>query len=183
MDLLKQLRKANALRCAMFGHTIESWTLPEWGNAVAGEVGEMCNFIKKLTRGDRLEDPRRLQYFKENIGDEAADVIIYLDLLLQRAGIDLSEAIINKFNRKSAERGFDVYLKHIVSNSPSAGERRVKLIVGSQSTGKTKYLPNVIDGRPNIVFTYEFYNSTPLLKTIVDRHRKMLTSDYVLAFE
>lgn len=98
MDILKQLQKANKKRCPEFGHELNDWTLPEWGNAVAGEVGELCNNVKKIHRGDfTLEQANT----KELIADEAADVVIYLDMLCQRAGVDLGTAIVNKFNKVS----------------------------------------------------------------------------------
>lgn len=103
---LYQLKYANRLRSQnTFGHTVEDWSLPEWGNAVAGETGEMCNIVKKVHRGDMtLEEANE----KELIANEAADMVIYLDMLCQRAGIDLNTAIVNKFNQVSEERGSDV---------------------------------------------------------------------------
>lgn len=99
MDLLKKLKKANRNRASRYGHEdFERWNLPEWACAVAGETGELCNIIKKIHRGDyTLEQANE----RNLIGDEAADIVIYLDILCQRAGIDLSESIINKFNKGS----------------------------------------------------------------------------------
>lgn len=72
------------------------------GNATAGEVGELCNVIKKIHRGDfSLEEANK----KELLANEAADVVIYLDLLCQKAGIDLKTAIVNKFNKSSDQIG------------------------------------------------------------------------------
>lgn len=104
-DVLKQLKYANQERVEIFGHTIEDWSLPEWGNAVAGEVGELCNIIKKVNRGDMtLEEANQT----EVIANEAADVVCYLDLLCQKAGIDLATAIVNKFNAVSHKKGSDI---------------------------------------------------------------------------
>lgn len=103
MDVLQQLKEASRRRQDIFDD--KDWTLPEWGLATAGEVGELCNVIKKIHRGDfTLEEANR----KELIADEAADVVIYLDLLCQRAGVDLSTAIVNKFNKASDKYGSDV---------------------------------------------------------------------------
>lgn len=98
MDFLKMLRDRNLTRCARFGHQVDEWSETDWACAVAGEVGEMCNLIKKKRRGDRV--------CQEDIADEIADVVIYLDLLCAKIGIDLEEAIKEKFNQKSRERGF-----------------------------------------------------------------------------
>lgn len=98
---LKQLKGANYLRGKYgFKHEIKDWNPAEWACAVAGEVGELCNLVKKLNRGDEIDF--------EEIADEAADVLIYLDILCQRLGIDLTNALVNKFNKKSEEIGSDI---------------------------------------------------------------------------
>lgn len=75
------------------------WNLAEWGCALAGEVGELCNLLKKDRRGDDVPQAA--------IAEEIADVAIYLDLLAYKAGIDLGEAIRAKFNQDSERRGFE----------------------------------------------------------------------------
>ena len=79
------------------------WTLGEWMNAVAGEVGEAANLIKKVRRGDKTLDESR-----EEIGKELADVVCYLDLVAFRAGIDLGEVVRKKFNEVSDRIGVEV---------------------------------------------------------------------------
>lgn len=108
MDILLQLKKANKERQEDWKNAKPNaidWDLPRWGNAVAGEVGEMCNVIKKLDRGDFNED---LPLGNEKLAGEVADVVCYLDLLCQKAGIDLGTAVVNKFNEKSDEIGSKV---------------------------------------------------------------------------
>lgn len=73
-----------------------------------GEVGELCNAIKKILRHDMgwvggTDDTTNL---KEEIGD----VAISLDLLAQKYDIDLWEAIIEKFNKTSDKHGFKTKL-------------------------------------------------------------------------
>jgi NTP pyrophosphatase (non-canonical NTP hydrolase) len=75
---------------------------------MAGEAGELCNVVKKLNRerdglpGNRLTaDELRAELRKE-----IADVYLYLDLLAQREGIDMAEAIREKFNEVSEKNGF-----------------------------------------------------------------------------
>jgi len=103
---LNNLRNANVNRLPLFknrkgdiAHSISDgsdWKLSAWSNAVCGELGELANLIKKVERGDfSLEEKRG------EIGDEIADVLIYLDILAFRAGVDLSEATIRKFNAVS----------------------------------------------------------------------------------
>lgn len=81
------------------------WDLPRWGNAVAGECGEMCNIIKKIDRGDFNDNP---EAGKEALEKEIADVLIYLDLLANKAGLDLQTSVVNKFNEKSEEIGSNI---------------------------------------------------------------------------
>ena len=102
---LSRLRTANVRRCKHFGHTLFKWSATDWGCALAGEVGEALNLVKKIKRGDFSEGDVR-----EDIADELADILIYLDLLAARLGIDLSEATIRKFDRVSARIGADQFL-------------------------------------------------------------------------
>jgi NTP pyrophosphatase (non-canonical NTP hydrolase) len=78
------------------------WTASDWGNALAGEVGEACNFIKKMRRGDQIA--------MKDIGKELADVVTYADLLAQHLGLDLEECVRQKFNEVSARHGSEIRL-------------------------------------------------------------------------
>jgi NTP pyrophosphatase (non-canonical NTP hydrolase) len=99
MDVLNKLKEVNEKRSIEgFKMELTDWTLPEWGNAVAGEVGEMCNVIKKIKRGDFDSNPL---VGKDMLQKEIADIIIYLDLIATKEGIDISQAIIDKFNEVS----------------------------------------------------------------------------------
>ncbi len=70
---------------------------------LAGEVGELVNVVKKLVRekvgwaGSRAGP--------SDFEDECADVLICLDRLASRVGIDLREATIRKFNATSEKVG------------------------------------------------------------------------------
>lgn len=87
---------------------LNSWSLSDWFTALAGEVGEAGNVIKKLNRvrdgmvGNR-ETP---DYLRVALGKELADCYLYLDLLAQAAGVDLAEAVCEKFNEVSTRNGF-----------------------------------------------------------------------------
>jgi NTP pyrophosphatase (non-canonical NTP hydrolase) len=72
------------------------WCLAQWCNAVCGELGEAANLIKKIERGDMTLDEAR-----DDLADELADVVTYLDLLAFRAGVNLGKAVQSKFNRVS----------------------------------------------------------------------------------
>ena len=109
------LRAANIRRLPLFKNSKgehahsepdgSDWKLSAWSNACLSELGEAGNLIKKIERGDTtLEDVRR------KLGKEFADTLIYLDLLAFRAGIDLGQAVIDKFNEVSQRIGVDVFL-------------------------------------------------------------------------
>lgn len=82
-----------------------NWLLSQWGNALAGEVGEVAGLLKSIEKGDcTLEEAR------EDLGRELADVQTYLDLLAHRAGISLSQATLQKWNEVSERVGSPVRL-------------------------------------------------------------------------
>lgn len=102
MLTFQQLRRANVKRCEAVFHPLSAWSPNDWATALAGEVGEACNLLKKLRRGEPV--------CAQAIGDELADVAIYLDLLAARLDLDLEHLIIRKFNRVSSERDCPILL-------------------------------------------------------------------------
>ena len=115
---LADLAKANADRCNEVFHPINSWSPTDWACAMAGECGEACNEVKKLRRKFYNSDDMDLSYPEDfqkhhaveaaRVGAEVADMVIYADLLCQRLGISLEDAIREKFNAVSEETGSDV---------------------------------------------------------------------------
>ncbi len=101
-----ELRNANLRRLPVFknrrggpgGH--EHWVLGQWSNACLGELGEAANIIKKIERGDMTLEDARL-----DLGKELADAVTYLDILAAKAGVDLGEAVREKFNEVSFRVG------------------------------------------------------------------------------
>lgn len=69
------------------------------GNELAGEVGEACNVIKKLERERRGIRGSRASV--EDLAAELADVVICTDLIAMQYGIDLDQAVADKFNATS----------------------------------------------------------------------------------
>lgn len=109
-DFLARLRMANEARAVeSFGHApdLSDWSPTDWGCALAGEVGELCNLLKKLRRNVREEDREVTQ---GQVEDEIADVLIYLDLLARRMGCDLAEVSARKFNVTSEAVGSPIRL-------------------------------------------------------------------------
>jgi NTP pyrophosphatase (non-canonical NTP hydrolase) len=96
--------RTNVRRCFEgFGKEPHDWTPEQWGNALAGEVGETCNLIKKIcSRGEDIP--------LSEIGKEIADVVTYADLLCARLGLDLEDVLRQKFNEVSARKNCSVML-------------------------------------------------------------------------
>lgn len=102
----RDLSIANSVRDRDAFPTCGDWTESDWATAIAGEVGEACNFIKKRRRGDDAIPV-------ETVADEFADAVIYIDLLCHRMGTTLEAAILRKFNVVSERVGSDVILRSV----------------------------------------------------------------------
>ncbi len=106
------IRHAQIMRSARWHKQgTREWLITDWGNALAGETGELCNKLKKLQRlrdglqAKRDENITELGLINE-IAKEAADVFLYLDLVCAELDIDLARAIVLKFNVVSAAENF-----------------------------------------------------------------------------
>lgn len=108
-DLLKtgNLRQANIERNKEWSGG-EPLPLEFRGLELAGECGEACNVIKKLSREKRGMPGSRAT--KQDLANEMADVIIAADLVMMDAEIDLFECVTRKFNETTRKHGFKTYL-------------------------------------------------------------------------
>jgi NTP pyrophosphatase (non-canonical NTP hydrolase) len=134
------LRRANMKRLPLFKDRLgdvchaasdgSDWRPSDWMTAIVGEVGELAGELKKARRGDYgIAAKESMRYdcvafntglgahpevtpdeVKEKIKREAADIVIYLDILMSQFEIDLGEAIAQKFNEVSDRIGVDVQL-------------------------------------------------------------------------
>jgi NTP pyrophosphatase (non-canonical NTP hydrolase) len=102
------LRKANISRDLIWNPE-RNITLSFRGVELAGEVGEACNMIKKMERV-RL-GIRGTTATLQELAQELADIIICVDLIAMGLGIDLDQAVQEKFNETSLKYGIDVYMK------------------------------------------------------------------------
>ena len=94
----EELRAKNKLRCEQSFHgPIDDWNPRDCAVAMAGEAGEACNLCKKLRRGELVST--------EDIAFEVADTVIYADLLCQRLGVKLEDAVRIKFDLVSDHYG------------------------------------------------------------------------------
>jgi NTP pyrophosphatase (non-canonical NTP hydrolase) len=107
------LKEASARRAARWHreHPFDGgWTGGDWGNALAGEVGEACNIIKKIRRVEEgytdQTTPEDVIQLLNDLGRELADVIIYADLVATMYSLDLGQCVATKFNETSEKWDF-----------------------------------------------------------------------------
>lgn len=92
------LRAANMMRLPLFknakgepAHTHPTgadWDLSDWMTAIAGELGETANILKKVRRGDfPLEQAQGM------LADELSDVVIYADITALQIGMAFSNGL------------------------------------------------------------------------------------------
>lgn len=105
--MLRELREATSAR-AIEWETVQT-DASFRGNELAGETGEVCNEIKKLERGRMgLVGGKTDQ---TGLKEELGDVIICVELIAQHYGIDLEEAIREKFNKTSKKYGLKTMME------------------------------------------------------------------------
>ncbi len=105
---LAALRRASVARASRWHAGAEPWSGADWSNAMCGEAGEAANVVKKLRRqetGIQQPGPERADLLAA-LGKELADVVIYVDLVAEHYGIDLSAAVVAKFDEVSDRYGF-----------------------------------------------------------------------------
>lgn len=98
---------------------IEDWTVSDWAMATAGEFGELCNVLKKLNRrtgglqGNSVSDNpiNNEEDMMYAIQKEIGGTYLYLDLLCQRLGIRIQDAVRMEFNRVSERLNFPQRIK------------------------------------------------------------------------
>lgn len=108
---LQKFRELNIQRAQTGFRCYDNQPLTYWTTALAGEVGELCNMIKKMERVQRGGIDGGSSYTakdinKEMLKEEIGGIAIYLDLLASLLDIDLQEAIVDTFNEKSEKYGF-----------------------------------------------------------------------------
>ena len=108
IENFEALRAANADRSVEWAAGI-SLSLAFRGNELAGEVGEACNVLKKLER-ERLGLVGSRDSV-DHLAQELADVVICVDLIAMDLGLDLWQAVVDKFNATSEARGLATRLK------------------------------------------------------------------------
>ena len=118
---LQAFRKLNISRARTGFKCYDNQPLTYWTTALAGEVGELCNMIKKMERVQRGGIDGGSSYTakdinKEMLKEEIGGIAIYLDLLASLLDIDLQEAMVDTFNEKSDKYGFQERVESKRSN-------------------------------------------------------------------
>ena len=106
----------NRERAAEGFKTYKNVPITYWTTALAGEVGELCNMIKKMERvahggidGGSTHTAASLK--KSDLEEEVGGIFIYLDLLSGLLDINLTNAVIETFNSKSEKYKFSQFIK------------------------------------------------------------------------
>ncbi len=99
----KQFNETNAARNRECYAQCENWSIADWMMAIGGEVGEAMNVAKKYVRDGQPPGHAR-EAAVARISEELADVLIYIDLLVDHIGGDLEAALVQKFNEVSERR-------------------------------------------------------------------------------
>lgn len=108
---LEQFRHINVARAREGFRCYDNQPLTYWTTALAGEVGELCNMIKKIQRVEKGgvdggSTYKAADITHEKLREEIGGIAIYLDLLASLLQIDLGSALVDTFNQKSEEQGF-----------------------------------------------------------------------------
>lgn len=113
---LAAFRPLNVQRAREGFKCYDNQPLTYWTTALAGEVGELCNMIKKMQRVERGGVDGGSSYSAKDISktmlkEEIGGIAIYLDLLASLLDISLEEAIVDTFNSKSEKYGFREFIR------------------------------------------------------------------------
>lgn len=120
---LDQLRLANEQRAQIWENGSSPGLLFRMIE-LGGEVGEAMNFAKKITRARHgMAGGRDNDEIRQMLIDELADIQICLDLVAMELNVDLTDAVISKFNRTSDKHGFNIKLPSQQGGSDGQNDR------------------------------------------------------------
>ena len=111
---LQKFRELSIERAKNGFKTYDNVSILFFTTALAGELGELCNLIKKLERAkvgglDAGTNHKVKDITKELLTEEIGGIFIYLDLLASLLNVSLDEAIITTFNQKSTQNNLPYY--------------------------------------------------------------------------
>lgn len=127
--MLNQLRQKNKERQdAWPGAEEVDGDLAFRGLELAGEIGELCNVLKKIERirrGVAGSKPEELPGLMAHVKEELGDAIICVDLIAMDLGIELTEAVPEKFDKTSIKYDIPVLFDPPEPECPHANVYRV----------------------------------------------------------
>jgi len=88
---------------------LNTWSASDWALATVGELGEVCNIIKKMKRLADGHPSRReltMDEYRALIEKEIGDTYVYLDLLAQRLELNMYDCVAKAFNEVSEREGY-----------------------------------------------------------------------------
>lgn len=106
MTFLERLREVSVARAKDDFKTYDNAGILYFTTGLAGELGELCNLIKKLERrrvgGPDVGNSIAVhQINKAKLAEEIGGTLIYLDLVASLLEIDLESATTETFNKVS----------------------------------------------------------------------------------
>lgn len=102
-----ELFRANTQRAVEWNNGGRSPGIDFAGNELAAEVGELCSAIKRISRGQRgMRGGCSEEAGLPNVKEELGDVVICCSLIAKEFGINLGEAVRDKFNATSEKYNF-----------------------------------------------------------------------------
>ena len=159
---LADLRAANVSRKARWHGEDDDWTIADWSNAMCGEAGEAANIVKKIRRvetglhGRQLYNTPDEATLHDKLAAECADVLCYLDLLAEKAGIDLAAAVIAKFNLVSEAQEFPERIGRVASHGvPDDREAAAQVTLTAFDAGVEWALAAVSGGTQQDLFRFK----------------------------
>lgn len=110
VEFWRRLRTANEKRMPHFKMTLLDWTPLEWAAAAAGEMGELQGVLVKMKRSQEVNSASAgtdvtHADLRARAQAEWADIIIYMDILAWRLGIEPIAAVRETFDKKSEALG------------------------------------------------------------------------------
>jgi NTP pyrophosphatase (non-canonical NTP hydrolase) len=165
-SFLNELRRLNIERQKEWDPENKA-TLSFKGLEFAGEAGELASKIKKLARKTEF-DFVGSDYDMTDIEEEVGDVLITLDLVCQKMGIDIEKVTKNKFNATSEKVGMktkfepDVIYIDIKDNEVISFDRRLKDHIAKVNLLKP-HLAISSNSEESLIYAEEHLNYAQLL--------------------
>jgi NTP pyrophosphatase (non-canonical NTP hydrolase) len=165
---LDKLREVNKRRCGRWhGPETTPWSLADWSNAMCGEAGEAANVVKKIRRietGTGTATAVDMLDLKAALSDELADTVIYADLVAANAGVNLSQAIVDKFNAVSLRESFPERLQL------DADDERERQAAADERARITWWLRAAADGPGSVNATPEYLKALTEMADAIEQH-------------